>query len=89
MVVVDPPLFLKFIGDAPDCKIWFRFETEAAEQKSVLMAHTVAKHFRGEREKVVGRYQPKSSAFIEQNIWLAVHVQREMMFFLTLSHSMV
>ncbi|MDJ0945798.1 MAG: hypothetical protein QNJ30_20215 [Kiloniellales bacterium] len=79
---------MKFVCDAPDKKTWFRFETEAeAEQESTLMGHAVAKHFRREREKAVARYEPDSATFIEQNIGLEAHVQREMPLFLTLRDS--
>ena len=79
---------MKFVCDAPDNKTWFRFETEVeAEQESMIMGHAVAKHFRREREKAVRCYKPTSGAFIEQNIGLDAHVQRQMPLFLTLRDS--
>jgi len=76
---------MKFVCDAPDRKSWFRIEGEAeAEQESALMDHAVAKHFRREREKAVRSYKPTSMVYIEQNIGLEAHIQREMPLFLTL-----
>ena len=48
------------------------------------MHHAVEKHFRREKEKAMGTYKPTSTIFIEQNIGLDAHVQREMPLFLTL-----
>jgi len=76
---------MKFICDAADKKTWFRIETEAeAEQESKLMDHAVKKHFLIEQEKAASTYKPTSSIFIEQNIGLNAHIQREMAIFLTL-----
>lgn len=76
---------MKFICDAPDGKTWFRIETEAeADRESALMEHAVEKHFRRERENAARTFKPASSVYIEQNIGLDAHVQREMPLFLTL-----
>jgi hypothetical protein len=77
---------MKFICDAPDGKAWFRIETEyEAQQESALMQHAVEKYFRREREKAVQSYQPPPAAsYIERDIGLNDHIQREMPLFLTL-----
>ncbi len=74
---------MKFVCDAPGGS-WFRIETEAeAEQESTLMAHAVAKHFSRARERVRRSHRPASDRYIEQNIGLEAHIQREMPLFLT------
>ncbi len=76
---------MKYICDAPGKKTWFRIETEAeAEQESALMHHAVEKYFRREKEKAIRTYKPTSTIYIEQNIGLGAHLQREMPLFLTL-----
>jgi hypothetical protein len=76
---------MRYICDAPNRKTWFRFETEVeAERESELMQHAVEKYFRREQEKATHSYRPTSSRFIEQNIGLRAHLQREMPLFLTL-----
>ena len=76
---------MRFICDTPDGKSWFRIETEAeAHQESALMEHAVEKHFRREKENAVRTFKPVSTVYIEQNIGLDAHVQREMPLFLTL-----
>lgn len=76
---------MKFICDAPGGKTWFRIETEVeAEQESNLMQHAVEKHFRREMTKAKATYKPTSAVFIEQDIGLAAHLQREIPLFLTL-----
>jgi hypothetical protein len=76
---------MKYICDAPGKRTWFRIETEAeAEQESVLMHHAVGKYFRREKEKAIRTYKPTSTIYIEQNIGLDAHIQREMPLFLTL-----
>lgn len=76
---------MRHICDAPENKVWFRIETEGeADQESELMDHAVAKHFRRERERAVASYRPTSRSYVEQNIGLEAHVQREMPMFLTL-----
>jgi hypothetical protein len=76
---------VKYVVDAPDGKTWFRLETEAeATSESEIMRHAVEKFFRTEREKAVRLYQPASKNFIEQEIGLKAHIQREMPLFLTL-----
>ena len=76
---------MKFICDAADKKTWFRIETEAeADQESNLMDHAVKKHFLIEMNKAAATYKPTSSIYIEQNIGLNAHIQREMALFLTL-----
>jgi hypothetical protein len=76
---------MKFICDAPEGKTWFRIETEAeAVAESQLMNHAVEKYFRREREGARQSFQPPSAVFIEQEIGLDAHIQREMPCFLTL-----
>lgn len=76
---------MKYVIDAPDGKTWFRLETEAeATRESEIMRHAVEKFFRTEKEKAVRHYQPASKNFIEQEIGLKAHIQREMPLFLTL-----
>ena len=77
---------MKFICDAPDGKVWFRIETEIeAQRESELMQHAVEKYFRREREKAARSWQPPlSTSYIEQDIGLSDHIQREMPLFLTL-----
>jgi hypothetical protein len=77
---------MKFICDAPGGKAWFRIETEAeAQQESDLMQHAVEKYFRRERAKAAQTYQPSAAtSYIEQDIGLNDHIQRQMPFFLTL-----
>lgn len=76
---------MRFVVDAPNGKSWFRLETEVeAAQESQLMRHAVEKYFRIEREKAVQSYQPVSKSFIEQDIGLNAHIQREMPMFTTL-----
>jgi hypothetical protein len=76
---------MQFVCDAPDGKSWFRLETEAeAVSEAELMRHAVDKYFRAEREKATRSFQPASKSFIEQEIGLKAHLQREMPLFLTL-----
>jgi hypothetical protein len=76
---------VKYVCDAPDGRTWFRLESEAeAMRESVLMNHAVEKHFRREREKAARTYRPTSTSFIERDIGLAAHIEREMPMFLTL-----
>ncbi len=76
---------MKYICDAPGNRTWFRIETEAeAVTESDVMQHAVEKYFRKERERAVHSYQPTSAIFIEQEIGLNAHLQREMPLFLTL-----
>ncbi len=76
---------MKFVCDVLGGKTWFRIETEVeAEQESVLMHHAVDKHFRREKERAFGTFRPSSTIYIEQNIGLDAHLQREMPLFLTL-----
>lgn len=76
---------MQFICDAPGNKAWFRIETEAeAINESDLMRHAVEKHFRVEWQKAARTFRPVSTAFIEQEIGLKAHIQREMPLFLTL-----
>lgn len=76
---------MKFICDGTDKNSWFRIETEAeAEQESTAMDHAVGKIFLSEKKKAVETYKPTSSVYIEQNIGLNAHIQREMPLFLTL-----
>jgi hypothetical protein len=76
---------MKYICDAPGNRTWFRIETEAeAVNESDIMQHAVEKYFRKERERAAHSYQPTSTVFIEQEIGLNAHLQREMPLFLTL-----
>lgn len=76
---------MQYVCDAPGNRTWFRLETEAeAATESDLMQHAVEKYFRKERERAVQSYHPTSSIFIEQEIGLKAHLQREMPLFLTL-----
>lgn len=76
---------MKYICDARGGRTWFRIETEAeAVVESDLMQHAVEKHFRKEQERATRSYQPTSTIFIEQDIGLKAHLQREMPIFLTL-----
>src|SRR5437870_3501226 len=86
MDVLDPTM--KYVCDAPDRKIWFRIETQGeADAESMLMDHAVAKYFIRERENAIRSYRPSSTNFIEQNIGLQAHIQREMPLFLTLRNT--
>lgn len=79
---------MKYVCDAPDWKTWFRIETEAeAERESSLMDHAVAKSFRRERDDAIQSYQPTSKSYVERDIGLKAHIQREMPLFLTLRDS--
>jgi hypothetical protein len=77
---------MKFICDAPGGKAWFRIETELeAKQESELMEHAVEKYFRRERETATQTYQPApGTSYIERDIGLSDHIQRQMPLFLTL-----
>lgn len=76
---------MKYICDAPGDKTWFRIETDSeAADKSDKMQHAVEKYFRKERDRASQSYQPTSTVFIEQEIGLKAHLQREMPLFLTL-----
>lgn len=76
---------MHYVCDAPDGKTWFRLETETeAARESAEMSHAVEKYFRREREQAVQSFQPASRVFIEQEIGLKSHLEREMPMFLTL-----
>jgi hypothetical protein len=77
---------MKFVCDAPNGKVWFRIETEfEAQQESELMQHAVEKYFRREQERAALSYQPSAAArYIERDIGLGDHIQRQMPLFLTL-----
>jgi len=76
---------MQYVCDAPDGKTWFRIETvEEAAKESALMNHAVEKHFRQQWDAAATSFKPASSVYIEQNIGLKSHVQREMPLFLTL-----
>lgn len=76
---------MKYVCDGPGGTTWFRIETEAeAAQESALMGHAVEKYFRREKERAVQAYTPTSTRFIERDIGLSAHIQREMPLFLTL-----
>jgi len=76
---------MKYLGDAPDGRTWFRLETEAeAEMESAAMAHAVAKHFLRAMNAARQRYVPTSAVPFEANIGLNAHLQRTMPLFVTL-----
>lgn len=76
---------MKYVCDAPEGRTWFRLENEAeALAESALMNHAVEKHFRRERDKAARTYRPASPVFIERDIGLAAHIEREMPLFVTL-----
>ena len=76
---------MKFICDAPGGKAWFRLETESeAAIESALMHHAVEKYFRQETERATKSYRPTSKIFVEQEIGLKAHLERQMALFLTL-----
>jgi len=76
---------MKYVCDAPGGRTWFRIETlDEAAKESALMNHAVEKHFRQQRECAATSFKPASTVYIEQNIGLESHVQREMPMFLTL-----
>lgn len=79
---------MQYVCDAPDGKTWFRIETvEEAAKESALMNHAVEKHFRQQWDSAAVSFKPASNVYIEQNIGLTSHVQREMPLFLTLRNS--
>ena len=76
---------MKYVCDAPGNRTWFRIETEAeAATESDVMQHAVEKYFRKEKERAIQSYHPTSTIYIEQEIGLKAHLQREMPLFLTL-----
>ena len=76
---------MKYVCDAPGGNTWFRIETvDEAAKESALMNHAVEKHFRQQRQTASTSFKPASTVYIEQNIGLESHVQREMPVFLTL-----
>lgn len=76
---------MRFVVDAPNGKSWWRLETEAeAAQESQMMRHAVEKYFCLEREKATHSFQPASKTFIEQEIGLKAHIQKEMPLFISL-----
>ena len=76
---------MQYICDAPDNMTWFRIETEVeAAKESELMQHAVEKHYLREMERSKDRYQPTSSRYIERDIGLKAHLERDMPMFLTL-----
>jgi hypothetical protein len=79
---------MRYICDGSGDKTWFRLETVAeAAAESQAMRHAVEKHFCREMEKATRSYQPASKTFIEQEIGLKAHIQREMPLFLTLRNA--
>jgi hypothetical protein len=79
---------MRYICDGPGDKTWFRLETVAeAIAESAAMRHAVEKHFGREMEKATRSHQPASKTFIEQEIGLKAHIQREMPLFLTLRNA--
>ncbi|HVJ55536.1 MAG TPA: hypothetical protein VM689_23955 [Aliidongia sp.] len=76
---------MKYVCDAPGGKAWFRLETaDEAAAESTAMRHAVEKYFRAEMAKATQSFQPASASYIEQEIGLKAHLQREMPIFLTL-----
>lgn len=76
---------MKYVCDGPGGTTWFRIETEAeAAQESAVMGHAVEKYFRREKERAAHSYTPTSTRYIERDIGLSAHIQREMPLFLTL-----
>jgi hypothetical protein len=76
---------MKYVCDAPGGKTWFRIETEAeAIGESALMRHAVEKHFREAERAAARTFKPNALRYVEQEIGLKAHVQREMPLFLTL-----
>lgn len=76
---------MKYICDAPNDMTWFRIETDAeAAAESALMDHAVEKHFLREKDRSRQRYRPTSTSYIEQDIGLKAHFERDMPLFLTL-----
>jgi hypothetical protein len=76
---------MKYVCDAPSGKTWFRIETDGeAALESDAMNHAVEKYFRAELERAKASYQPTSTNYIERDIGLNAHIQREMPLFLTL-----
>ena len=76
---------MKYVCDGPGGKTWFRIETtDEAAKESALMNHAVEKHFRQHWDSAASSFKPASSLYIEQNIGLVSHVQKEMPVFLTL-----
>ena len=76
---------MKYVGDAPGGKTWFRLETEAeAEMESAAMGHAVAKHFLRAMEAARLSYVPTSQVSFEANIGMNAHFQRVMPVFATL-----
>lgn len=76
---------MKYICDAPGGRTWFRLEDEAeAASESRLMDHAVEKHFRNAWARAKASFVPASSRYIEQEIGLSAHIQRNMPLFLTL-----
>jgi len=79
---------MQYVCDAPNGKVWFRFETEGeAAHESRLMSHTVEKYFRRERDRLVESWRADRPNSIERDIGLEAHVQRSMPLFLTLRDS--
>lgn len=79
---------MKYVCDAPKGRAWFRLESEAeAAAESRLMQHAVEKHFCSAWAKAKASFVPASSRYIEQEIGLKAHIQRQMPLFLTLRDS--
>ncbi|MCA8926574.1 MAG: hypothetical protein KDC18_00790 [Alphaproteobacteria bacterium] len=76
---------MKYVGDAPAGKTWFRLESDGeAEMESAAMGHAVAKHFLRAMDAARQSYVPASGASFEANIGLNAHLQRTMPLFVTL-----
>lgn len=76
---------MKYICDAPGGLTWFRLETDGeAAKESELMGHAVEKHFLRLKDESKARYKPTSQSFIERDIGLKAHFERDTPLFLTL-----
>lgn len=80
---------MKYVCDAPGGMTWFRIETrEEASCESESMRHSMARYFCAEMDKARQTFRPRSSVYVEQEIGLKAHLQREMPLFLTLRDDM-
>lgn len=79
---------MKYICDAPNDMTWFRIETDAeVAAESALMDHAVEKHFLREKDRSRQSYRSTSTNYIEQDIGLKAHLERNMPLFLTLRNN--
>ena len=79
---------MKYVCAAPTGRTWFRLEDESeAEAESRIMRHAVEKYFRKAEAEARASFVPASTRYIEQEIGLRAHIQRQMPFFLTLRNA--